>query len=126
MGGLTYGAPLKWALAYGGGLVRESERIDWCLLGVGKVGLGGASFTVGAAQSFGPYGSGAALTAGVLRTFSNPWAATARSTYVGGALHLWPLLAVGGEIGYYVRVGDAAEAPSGGRRIITWSTGVGF
>ena len=38
MGGLTYGAPLKWALSYGMGYVRESATSDWCVLGAAKIG----------------------------------------------------------------------------------------
>lgn len=126
MGGLTYGAPLKWALAYGMGYVRESTTSDWCVLGAAKVGLGGASLNVGIANSLGHFGSGAALTAGVLRTFDNPLRATAKRTYVGASLHLWPLLALGGEVGVYTRVGKDPASVTAGRRLIAWSTGFGF
>ncbi len=126
MGGLTYGAPYKWALSYGMGFVRESPTSDWCILSAAKVGLGGASLNVGVANSLGHFGSGASLTAGILRTFDNPLKASARRTYVGGALHVWPILGVGGEIGLYTRVGkDPVGFPSD-RRIVTWSTGFGF
>lgn len=125
MGGLTYGAPLKWALSYGMGLVRESEQRDWCFLGAAKVGFGGASINVGLANSLGHWGSGVALTAGVLRTFNDPLGALAKRTYVGGNLHVWPLLALGGDVGYYVPIGNDAPG-SKGKGMVVWSTGFGF
>ena len=126
MGGLTYGAPFKWALSYGGGMVYEGDRIDLCALAVAKVGLGGAGASVGLAKSYGSMGTGSALTGGIIRTFGDPLNATARRTYVGGSVHLWPLLALGGELGYYVRVGDNAGESSHGKHVITWSAGFGF
>jgi hypothetical protein len=126
MGGLTYGAPLKWALSYGMGLVRESEQRDWCFLGAAKVGFGGASMSVGLANSMGHWGSGVAVTGGVLRTFNDPMGALAKRTYVGGSVHLWPLLALGGEIGVYRRMGSDAPGTTRSRNLIVWSTGFGF
>lgn len=126
MGGITYGAPLKWALSYGGGMVYEGDRIDLCALAVAKVGLGGAGASIGLAKSLGSMGTGSAITGGIIRTFGDPLNATARRTYVGGAVHLWPLLALGGEIGYYVRLGDTAGASSHGKNVVTWSAGFGF
>ncbi len=128
IGGLTYGGPHKLALSYGGGLMRESmtNGDDTCLMAVGKIGLGAASASFGIGRSIGSMGSGVSLTGGVLRTFSGALNATARRTYVGGSVHVWPLLAIGGEIGYYVRLGDAAGASTHQRRIITWSAGFGF
>ena len=126
MGGLTYGAPFKWALSYGGGMVYEGDRLDVCALAVAKVGLGGAGASVGLAKALGSFGAGTAVTGGIIRTFGEPLNATARRTYVGGAVHLWPLLALGGEVGYYVRLGDEPGASVHGKRIITWSTGFGF
>lgn len=126
MGGLTYGAPLKWALAYGMGWVRETPRSDWCFLGAAKVGFGGASFSAGLANSIGSFGSGTAITAGVLRTFNDPMGAVAKRTYVGGSVHLWPVLALGGEIGWYRRMGTDPAGLTRGRNMITWSAGFGF
>lgn len=126
MGGITYGAPFKWALSYGGGMVYEGDRIDLCALAVAKVGLGGAGASVGLAKSYGSMGTGSAITGGIIRTFGDPLNASARRTYVGGSVHFWPLLALGGEIGYYVRLGDDAGAASHGKKVITWSAGFGF
>lgn len=126
MGGLTYGAPLKWALSYGMGLVRESETRDWCVLGAAKIGFGGASVNVGLANSMGHWGSGVAVTGGVLRTFNDPMGASAKRTYVGGSVHLWPILALGGEIGVYRRMGSDGSGTTRSRTLITWSTGFGF
>lgn len=126
MGGLTYGAPFKWALSYGGGYVYEGDRLDLCALAVAKVGVGGAGASIGLAKSFGSLGSGSAITGGIIRTFGNPLNASARRSYVGGAVHLWPLLALGGEIGYYVRLGDTPGEDTRAKRMITWSAGFGF
>lgn len=126
MGGLTYGAPLKWALSYGMGYVRESNSQDLCVLGAARVGFGGASANVGIANSLGPFGSGAAVTAGLMRTFDRPLGASPRRTYVGASLHVWPLLALGGEIGVYTRVGADAAGETRGRRLVAWSFGFGF
>lgn len=126
MGGLTYGAPLKWALSYGMGLVRETEKRDWCFLGAAKVGLGGASLNVGIANSMGHFGSGVAITGGVLRTFNDPMGALAKRTYLGGSVHLWPILALGGEVGVYRRMGTDPAGVSRGRNLLVWSTGFGF
>lgn len=127
MGGLTYGAPLKWALSYGGGLLHEPvEGRDVCALVVGKVGLGGVQASAGVGTSFGAVGSGVMLTGNILRTFGSPLNASPRSTYVGASVHLWPLLALGGELGYYVRMGDDENAPSSGKRFVGWSAGFGF
>ena len=125
--GLTYGAPLKLAVSYGGGLLHESlEKPDVCVLGVAKLGLGGAQISAGIGSSMAPWGSGAMLTANLLRTFGSPLTATPRRTYAGASLHLWPVFALGGEIGYYVRLGDDAGAPRNGRHLVGWSAGFGF
>ena len=97
-----------------------------CALAVAKVGLGGAGASVGLAKALGSFGAGTAVTGGIIRTFGEPLNATARRTYVGGAVHLWPLLALGGEVGYYVRLGDEPGASVHGKRMITWSAGFGF
>lgn len=128
LGGLSYGAPFKLALAYGGGLVHESTTggADVCAFGAAKIGFGAARASIGIGRSSGPLGRGAALSGGVMRTFGGSWRATPRRTYVGASLHLWPLLGLGGEIGYYMRVGDASSATGTQRRVVTWSAGFGF
>jgi hypothetical protein len=126
MGGLTYGAPFKVALSYGGGYVYEGDRWDLCAMAVAKVGLGAAGASVGLAKSFGSLGSGAAITGGLIRTFGDPLNATARRSYAGGSVHLWALLGIGGEIGYYAPLGDAAGDSARARRMFVWSAGIGF
>lgn len=127
MAGITYGAPLKLAVAYGGGFLYESNsRPDWCALVVAKIGLGGAQASTGIGTSFAPWGSGVMLTANVLRTFSSPLGATASRNYIGASLHVWPLLALGGELGYYTRMGDKDGESSAGKNIVAWSFGFGF
>ena len=125
--GLTYGAPLKLAAAYGGGFLHESNNgPDVCALGVAKLGFGGAQGSVGIGTSFAPWGSGVMLTGNVLRTFSAPLNATGRRTYVGTSLHIWPVLALGGEIGYFWRMNDAPGESTAGKKIWSWSAGFGF
>ena len=126
MAGLTYGAPLKWAAAYGMGLVREYAASDVCLLAVAKVGIGGAGLHVGVANAFGMFGGGTAVTVGTLRTFDRPLDALANRTYVGASIHAWPVLAVGGEFGWYTRVGVDPTGSVTARRLLVWSTGFGF
>lgn len=126
MGGLTYGAPLKWALSYGMGYVREDPESDWCVLGTAKIGLGGAAMHVGVANAFAHFGSGVALTVGAIRTFDQPLHALAHSTYVGASLHGWPILAIGGEFGWYTRAGKDPAGSATPRSMLVWSTGFGF
>jgi len=126
MGGVSYGAPLRWAAAYGGGLVREGDAQDLCLLGVGQLGMGGAGLHAGLANTLGRFGSGTAVTAGVLRTFNRPLDALANRTYVGVAVHVWAIMAVGGQLGYYRRLGADVPGSTTGRGLVTWSTGFGF
>ena len=125
--GITYGAPLKWALSYGGGMLHEFDTgPDVCALAAAKIGIGGAQASLGAGTSLAPWGTGVMITGNVLRTFGAPLKATPRRTYVGASLHLWPVLALGGEIGYYVRLGDALGASTSGKRLVAWSAGLGF
>ncbi len=127
LAGITYGAPLKWAVSYGGGYLRESiTGPDLCALAVAKLGIGGAQGSLGLGSSFSPWGSGVMVTANVLRTFGAPLKATPRRTYVGASVHLWPILALGGEVGYYTRLGDAPGASSSAKHLLTWSAGFGF
>jgi len=128
LSGLTYGQPFKLAISYGQGFVRESMSggADYCAFGAAKVGFGAARGSIGFGRSTGALGTGAAINAGVMRTVGSAWGATPKRTYVGAALNIWPVLGLGGEIGYYVRVGDKAGAGTHQRRIITWSAGFGF
>jgi hypothetical protein len=127
MMGLTYGAPMKLAAAYGGGLLREpASGADVCIPLIAKVGFGGAQGSIGIGTSFGPWGSGVMLTGNVLRTFSAPLNATGNRTYLGASLHVWPVLALGGEIGYMWRMSDAPGESTAGKKIWTWSAGFGF
>ena len=125
--GLTYGAPLKLAVAWGGGLLYEQPEggADVFIFGAAKLGLGGARLSTGIGRSIGALGGGAAFSVGVLRTFGAPANASPKRTYVGASMHFFPVFALGGEIGYYTRIGDdPLGAPK--RAMITWSAGFGF
>ena len=126
MAGLTYGAPLRWAVAYGMGLVREYEASNVCLMATAKLGIGGAAAHLGMANAFGMFGGGTAVSVGMLRTFARPRDALARRTYVGASIHAWPVLALGGEFGWYTRVGADPPGVTTPRRLLVWSTGFGF
>ncbi len=126
MAGITYGVPLRLAASYGMGFVREYPSHDLCTLGVTRLGLGGAEVSAGLAISSGPFGTGAAVTAGLLRTFNEPRGALARRNYLGASLHVWPLLALGGEIGVFRRLGTDPAQVTTGRNLVVWSLGFGF
>ncbi len=125
LGGLNYGAPYKLAISYGAGFVRESDA-DICIPVVGRIGLGAMGVSTGIALSSGPFGSGLALTAGVLRSFNSPLNALPNRNHAGVSLHLWPLLGLGGEIGLYQRLGKDTEPVSRSRKLLVWSAGFGF
>jgi hypothetical protein len=128
LSGVTYGQPFKLAVSYAAGMLHESMTggADVCIFGAAKVGFGAARGSIGIGRSTGPLGTGVALNAGVMRTFGSAWGATPSRTYIGGGINVWPVLGLGGEIGYYVRIGDRSGEPNRQRRIITWSAGFGF
>lgn len=125
LGGLTYGGPLKLAVAWAGGLRKELDSgQDVCAFVSPKLGLGGARLSGGIARTFGTFGSGFAVSGGILRTFGAPSYADRMSTYAGGSLHLFPILGIGLELGSYHRLGGVAG--QGRKSIIIWSAGIGF
>jgi hypothetical protein len=88
------------------------------------LGLGGVRGSLGTAVTFGRYGSALGVSGGLLRTFGNPGGnADPRRSYVGGSVHLWPLLALHTEIGAYSRVSRDGESA---QRILLWSVGFGY
>ncbi len=127
MWGLSYGAPFKIALGWAGGMLHEDSEggSDTCLFGAGKIGVGGVRVSSGVAKSIGALGGGAALSAGFLRTFGAPLNAIPSTNYVGASLHIFPLLGLGGEIGWYTPVDKGVDGESRGA-MITWSAGIGF
>lgn len=125
LGGLTYGAPLKLAASWAGGLRRElASGDDVCAFVSPKLGLGGARLGAGLARTLGSLGGGVAVSGGLIRTFGAPSHADRMSTYAGGSLHVFPLLAIGLELGWYRRLGGTKGV--GREHIIAWSAGVGF
>lgn len=126
--GLSYGAPQKLALGYARGLVYEAYEggADTCTFVGAKAGLSASRLSIGVARSINALGGGAGISAGLLRTYNRPLGAADNSSYAGVSVHLTPLLALGGEIGWYTRLGDNAGVPDGQRRIVTWSAGFGF
>ncbi len=125
--GIGYGAPFKLAVGYAGGRVVESQDggSDQCHFAATKLGIGGVRFSLGSMRTINALGGAAGLSVGALRTFGSPLHAQPWRNYAGASLHILPALAFGGEIGYYVRLGnDVNGAPA--RRQITWSVGFGF
>lgn len=125
LGGLTYGAPLKLAASWAGGLRKElSNGQDVCAFITPKVGLGGARLGAGFARTTGTFGGGYAGSVAIIRTFGAPSYADRMSTYAGGSLHYFPLLGIGLELGWYKRLGGPDDR--GRKSIISWSLGLGF
>ena len=125
LGGLTYGGPLKLAVSWAGGLRKElAGGQDVCAFVSPKLGLGGARLTAGVARTLGTFGSGVALSGGILRTFGAPSYADRMSTYAGGSLHVFPIVAIGLELGAYRRLGGVSG--QGRKSILVWSAGIGF
>jgi len=85
-------------------------------LSAGRVSLGYAAYGRG-------LGSGAAITATVLRTWRNPWGVRPNVTYAGGELFLWPLVFIGPRVGVFhsISPGNAAN-----RWLFSVDLGIGF
>lgn len=125
LGGLTYGAPLKLAVSWAGGMRKElAGGQDVCAFVSPKLGLGGVRLSAGIARTLGTFGGGIALSGGILRTFGAPSYADRMSTYAGGSLHVFPILGIGLELGSYHRLGGVSG--QGRKSIIVWSAGIGF
>ena len=127
MVGVGYGAPLKLALSYATGRVYESEDggADVCNYLSTKLGIGGARVAVGTSRTINALGGAAGVSVGLLRTFGTPLHAQPWRNHIGVSIHVLPAIGLGGEIGYYMRLGNnASGAPA--RRVITWSAGFGF
>lgn len=125
LGGLTYGAPLKLAVSWAGGLRKElANGQDVCAFVSPKVGLGGARLGMGFARTTGTFGGGYAGSVAIIRTFGSPSYADRQSTYGGASLHYFPLLGIGLELGWYKRLGGVTGR--GRESIISWSAGIGF
>lgn len=122
--GLSYGSPLKLHVAAAAGLRRAFDSRSVCSYGAVHLGLGGARASLGTAATFGRYGSGLGVSGGILRTFGNPGGdADPRRSYLGGSVHLWPLLALHTELGAYSRIARDGESA---QRILVWSVGFGY
>ncbi len=125
--GLNYGAPLKLAVSAAYGRVTESQEggNDACNYVSARLGVGGARMSLGSTRTINALGGAAGVSVGVLRTFGSPLHAQRWRNYAGASVLLMPALVLGGELGYYVRLGtDANGAPA--RRVFTWSAGFGF
>ncbi len=122
--GLGYGSPMKLTVAAAGGLRRAFEDRSVCAFGGAHLGLGGTRGTVGTAVTLGRFGSAVGVSGGLLRTFGNPAGdAVPWRNYVGGSVHLWPVLGLHTEVGAYSLVTRRGER---GQRLVTWSVGFGF
>lgn len=122
--GVSYGSPLKLSVAAAGGLRRAFASRSVCAYGATHLGLGGTRASVGTAVTLGRFASALGVSGGVLRTFGSPGGDAQRwRNYVGGSVHVWPLLGVHTELGAYSLVTRTGEA---GQRLITWSVGFGY
>ena len=122
--GVSYHAATKLTIAAAGGVRRAFERRSVCAYGAAHLGIGGARASVGTAVTIGRFASAVGVSGGLLRTFGGPGAdAVPGRTYVGGSVHLWPLLGIHTEVGAYSLVTRAGEA---GHRLVTWGVGFGY
>ena len=122
--GVSYGSPLKLYVAGAAGLRRAFDDRTVCSYGAVHLGLGGARASLGTAVTIGRFGSALGVSGGVLRTFGNPGGdADPRRNYLGGSVHVWPIIALHTEFGAYTRVARAGEAA---QRILVWSVGFGY
>lgn len=122
--GLSYGSPLKLSVAAAGGLRRAFAARSVCAYGAAHLGLGGTRASIGSAVTLGRLGSAIGVSGGVLRTFGSPAGDAQRwRNYVGGSVHMWPLLGVHTELGAYSLLTRTGEA---GQRLVTWSVGFGY
>jgi len=122
--GVSYGSPLKVYVAGAAGLRRAFDDRTVCSYGAVHLGLGGARASLGTAVTIGRFGSALGASGGVLRTFGNPGGdADPRRNYVGGSVHVWPIVALHTELGAYTRVARTGEAA---QRILVWSVGFGY
>lgn len=122
--GVSYGSPLKLSVAAAGGLRRAFASRSVCAYGATHLGLGGTRASIGSAVTIGRFASALGVSGGVLRTFGSPGGDAQRwRNYVGGSVHVWPLLGIHTEFGAYSLVVRGAEA---GQRLVTWSVGVGY
>lgn len=122
--GLSYHSLTKVTAAITGGVRRSFEPRSVCTYGAAHLGLGGTRASVGSAVTIGRFASALGVSGGVLRTFGAPAGdAVPWRTYVGGSVHLWPLLGIHSELGAYSLLTRRGEA---GRRLVTWSVGIGY
>jgi hypothetical protein len=127
--GLSYHSATRVTAAIAAGVRRSFAPRSVCAYGAAHLGLGGARATVGSAVTLGHWASAIGVSGGVLRTFGSPAGeAVPWRTYVGGSVHLWPLLGLHSEVGAYQRLGAAVPAgqDGGARRLLVWSVGFGY
>jgi hypothetical protein len=122
--GLGYHSIGRFSVGAAGGLRRAYETRSTCLYGAAHAGLGAVRGSLGSAVTLGRFGSAIGVSGGALRTFGRPGGdASPWRTYVGGAVHLWPLLGVHTELGHYARLSRSGDAP---QRLVTWGVGFGY
>lgn len=122
--GLGYHSVTKVTVAAAGGLRRGFDSRSVCVYGAAHLGMGGTRASIGSAVTLGSFGSALGVSGGLLRTFGNPAGdAVPSRTYVGGSVHVWPLLGVHTEIGAYSLVTRSGEAA---QRLVTWAVGFGY
>jgi hypothetical protein len=122
--GLGYHSVMKVTAAAAGGARRAFERRSVCVYGAAHVGLGGTRASVGSAVTIGRFASAVGVSGGLLRTFGRPGGdAVPWRTWVGGSVHLWPLLGVHTEVGAWSLLTRPGES---GQRLVTWGVGFGY
>jgi hypothetical protein len=121
--GLGYHSVTKVSVAVAAGLRRAFEARSVCAYGAAHLGLGGTRTEIGSAVTLGSLGSALGVSGGLLRTFGQPAGSSPWRTYVGGTVHLWPLLGIHTEVGAYTLLARTAGVRD---RVVTWGVGFGY
>ncbi len=103
MGGIHYGVPLKWSLAFG--YVLPGEYKDWQPITAAELGIGGWRAGLGALKMTNELGGSYVMRAGVLHTDTKAWRAPHQATYLGTDFQLMPIFALGVRVGGFIRTG---------------------
>jgi hypothetical protein len=106
--GLHYGGPLRTSVALGLLIDASDRRNDGSVISA-EIGQQANQLSAGYFRSLGQFGSGYSLRVAALRTRSDPWNASAKSTYLGGEAYLMVAFGVGGRVGYMHRISSSAD-----------------
>lgn len=105
--GVHYGTPLRLSLA-AGGLVDLNGQRDDGLIAMAEPGQGGFQLSAGYFRMF-RFGRGYSVRLAGIRTYEDPWRASAHATYLGAEAHVMALVGIGGRVGWFRRTGRTPD-----------------